>query len=223
MHTVEELNRADFEYRMNGQEVPRSDVMPSIGIHDRVGVVMPAGIDGLGAGNFLLSCVTEFYVRLGEERDDFFEYPDYYTFQTTDAIDYGMLDVYPAHKNVTVEANAERLLRSINDRGINIILVPDVSARTPELEALTRRSAERRIDYCYLYAPDGRPRHADFAIRLPRYPTARWYSEAARSVDPQVEADIDLSVGSQADRIIQQYKRVPFDRALSRLPTEEYG
>lgn len=221
MHTAEELDRTDFEYRSGDQIVSRSDVMPRIALHDRLGVVMDAGIDGIGAGNFLLSCVTEFYDRLRELKADFFEYPDYYTFQTTAAAaDYMMLDVYPAHKNVTVEADAEQLLRAINDRAINILLVPDAPSQIPETEEITRRSAERRVDHCYLYAPDGRLEEAAFSIQLPRHPAEEWYTETAQSIGTSSETNTDLSVGPDENHIIQGYKRIPLDRALSHLPAD---
>lgn len=219
MHTIKELDRTSFEYRVDGAVVPRETVMPHVTSDARVGVVMGTGVEGLGAGTFVLSCVTAFYDYLSETREeDFFEYPDYFTFQTTrEPADYRMLDFYPDHKNVTVEADAEHLLRAINDRAITTLLVPDVSPTSPDVDDITLRSAHRRIDHCYVYAPDGRPSDAEFSIRQPRRPANEWFEATVESVDGESEVCVP-SFGSGDDWIVQQFRRVPTERALERLP-----
>ena len=221
MHTIDELARTDFEYRSNGSVVSRDAVMPDLTLEDRVGVVMGPGTDGLGAGNFILSCVIAFYDHLGETSDDFFEYPDFYTFQTTATpADYRMLDIYPDHKNVGVEPTDETLLRAINDRAITILLVPDEEPTPPAIEDITRRSAERRIDRCYTYGTDGQLRGAEFSIHLPRQSVAEWYETTARSVETVPDTYVPPSVGSSENELIQGFREIPIDEALSRFPTE---
>ncbi|WP_144905962.1 hypothetical protein [Halobellus captivus] len=219
MHTAKELDGASFEYQVDGDVVPRETVMPSVTSDDRVGVVMGAGTEGLGAGNFILSCVTAFYDYLRENREeDFFEYPDYYTFQaTSEPADYRMLDIYPDHKNVTVESDAEQLLRAINDRAITTLLVPDVSPTSPDVDNITLQSAHRRIDHCYVYAPDGRPSNAEFSIRQPRQPAREWFETTVESLtgDSEVSAP---SFGSDDDWIDQQFREVSVEQAFERLP-----
>lgn len=219
MHTTKELDRTSFEYRVDGEEVARKAVMPHVTSDDRVGVVMGTGIEGLGAGNFVLSCVTAFYDYLSEAREeDFFEYPDYYTFQTTsEPADYRMLDVYPDHKNVAVEPNAEQLLRAINDRAITTLLVPDVSPTSPDVDEITLQSAHRRTDSCYVYAPDGRPSDAAFSIRQPRQPASDWFETTIESLNAKPEEDIP-AFGSDDDWIAQQFRRISAEQALERLP-----
>ena len=221
MHTIDELAWTDFEYRSNGSVVSRDAVMPDLTLEDRVGVVMGTGTEGLGAGNFILSCVTTFYDHLGETSDDFFEYPDFYTFQTTVApADYRSLDIYPDHKNVSVEPTDETLLRAINDRAVTILLVPDEEPTPPAIEDITRRSAERRIERCYTYGADGQPRGAEFSIRLPRQPTAEWYETTARSVETIPDTYVPPSVDSIENELIQGFREIPLDEALSRFPTK---
>lgn len=221
MHTADELDGSDFEYRADAEVVPRDAVMPHITPTDRVGVVMGTGSDGLGAGTFVLSCVTAFYDRLRETREDFFEYPDYYTFQTTpDPADYAMLDIYPDHKNVAVEADAERLLRAITDRAITILLVPDVPARSPGFEDITLRSAHRVLEDSFVYAPDGRPSESDFSISLPRRPAEEWFESTAHSVDSVAESETSTSFGVSDSQIVQHFRRVSLEQALSHLPPE---
>lgn len=219
MHTTNELDSTSFKYRVDGEIVSRETVIPSVTSDDRVGVVMGTGIEGLGAGNFLLSRVTAFYEYLRETRgENFFEYPDYYTFQTTtNPADYRMLDIYPDHKNVTVEPIAEQFLRAINDRAITTLLVPDVSPTSPDVDNITLQSAHRRIDHCYVYAPDGRPRNADFSIQQPRQPTTEWFETTVESLNSDSEASVP-SFGSDDDSIVQQFRQVSVKQALERLP-----
>jgi len=219
MHTTKELDSASFEYRSDGDVVSRETVMPSIASDDRIGVVMGTGAEGLGAGNFILSCVTAFYEYLRETREeDFFEYPDYYTFQTTnDPADYRMLDIYPNHKNVTVEPIAEQLLRSINDRAITTLLVPDISPTSPDIDDITLQSAHRRINNCYVYDPDGYPSTADFSIRQPRKPANEWFETTVESLNDASEVSVP-SFGSDDNWIVQQFRQVSVTQALERLP-----
>lgn len=219
MHTTTELDRSSFEYRIDGDVVSRETVMPPVESDGRVGVVMGAGTEGLGAGLFILSCVTAFYDHLGESRDEeFFEYPDYYTFQTTgEPADYRMLDIYPDHKNVPVAPDAEQLLRAVNDRAITTLLVPDVSPTSPDVDTVALQSARRRIDHCYVYAPDGRPSNVDFSIRQPRQPANDWFETTVESLPGDDEARVP-SFGSDDDRIEQQFQQVPLEQALERLP-----
>lgn len=219
VHTIDELDTGDFDYRMDGEPVSRTDVIPPLTLADRVGVMMGSGTAGIGAGGFILSCVIAFYDRLEETKAEFFEYPDYYTFQTTtQPADYGMLDIYPGHKNVTVEPDAERLLQAINDRAITVLLVPNEPTRTRDIENITLRSADRRIDHCYLYATDGHLDNAEFAIRHPRRPVEDWYQTTAHSVETVPETYTHPSLDSDDDHIIHEFRRIPLEEALSRLP-----
>lgn len=219
MHTIEEIGSESFEYRVDGDVVSRETVMPRFTSDDRLGVAMGTGAEGVGAGNFILSAVVAFYGYLSETRDeDFFEYPDFYTFQTTgNPADYRMLDIYPDHKNVAVEPETEPLLEAINDRAITTLLVPDVIPDPPDVDDITRRSAQRRIEDCYVYAPDGRPREAEFSIGLPREPVAGWY---ATTLESTADASIDSlpAFGSDDEWLSQQFRRVSLEEALARLP-----
>jgi hypothetical protein len=219
MHTTNELDSSSFEYRIDGDVVSRERVMPSVTSDDRIGVVMGAGNEGLGAGSFILSSVTAFYDYLGETREeDFFEYPNYYTFQTTsDPADYRMLDIYPDHKNVSVEPTAEPLLRAINDRAITTLLVPDVSPTSLDVDDITLQSAHRRLDHCYVYAPDGRPNNVDFSICQPRQPANEWFETTVESLNGDSEGSVP-SFGSDDDWMVQQFRQVSVTQALERLP-----
>jgi len=219
MHTTEELDSTSFEYRVDGNEISRETVLPSVSSDDRIGVVMGRGDEGIGAGNLILSYVTAFYDHLRETREgDFFEYPDYYTFQTTsDPAEYRMLDIYPDHKSVSVEPDAEQLVRAINDRAITTLAVPDISPVPLDVDRITLQSASRRIDHCYLYAPDGRLSSADFSICQPRQPATDWFETTIESLNGDSTVSIP-SFGPDDERIVQQFRQISIEKALERLP-----
>lgn len=224
MHTLDHLTATDFHYRSSGRAVGRDEVLPAIDLQDRLGIVMGTGAEGLGAANFLLSCVIAFYDRLGERQDEFFEYPDYYTFQaTTDPADYRMFDVYPGHKNVSVAGDAEAMVRAVNDRGITTLLVPDRPRMEPEIEDVTRRSAERTIEQAFLYSPTGHLEGEGFEISLPLHTVEDWFQTTVDSMTDPPSDGRALTERGQQDRISQGYRRVPLEETLERIPEVAQG
>lgn len=222
MHTIHALSSDLFEYRRDGQSVERRAVMPDTDIDDRLGVVMAGPTDGLGAGHFVLSCIIAYYDRVGDLDSGLCAYPDYYTFQATgEPADYIELDIWPDHKNVRVPAEPEAALRAINDRAVDVLLVPEGPQHDVEFDGATRRSAQRGIDACYRYAPDGDLDDADFSIRLPREPAERWYRETVETTAAP-EARFEPALADEAT-ITQQYQRVDLETALSALPASAGG
>jgi hypothetical protein len=217
MHTTHELSDEAFEYRRDDAVVDGREVMPSVTVDDRLGVVMDDPADGLGAGNFVLACVTAFYDRLRETREEFYEYPDYFTFQVTpDPANYLEFDIWPDHKNVSVPSDPEAVLRAVNDRAVDVLVVPDDPTGTPDIQDTTHNSALRRDLTCYAYAPDGRLDDADFTLRVSRDPAWTWYETTLDALDTPPE-----SVGSMDDTYItQEFREIEFDAALARLPTD---
>jgi len=193
--------------------------MPSITPTDRVGVVMGTPTEGIDAGNFVLSCVTAFYDCLRDSSKDFFEYPDYFTFQTTASpADYRMLDIYPDHKNVVIEPETETLVQAISDRAIDILLVPNRDPNSSEIAEITRRSAERQISHCYQYAGSERLSDSDFSIELPRHLVEDWYQTTVESGSETSEANRQTVLNADTERISQRFRRIGLERALGSLP-----
>lgn len=222
MHTLEAIEAGDISYEVDGQPVARDEVLPPISVASRVGVVMGDGAGGLGAGNFVLASVIGFYDSLGRLKTDFFEYPDFYTSQASaNPADYQMLDVYPDHKNVAVDPSAESILRAVNDRAVDVLLVPNRSPGTPDIEDVTRRSAERRIESCFLYSPSGRLDGDGFTITVPRSPVEDWYETTANSTTVTTDVEGWRTDLGRPGRISQQFRQLPLDRALEHLPTSE--
>jgi hypothetical protein len=231
MHTHDELRADDFEYRYADESelINRSDVMPTIQPSDRVGLVVDRPFDGIGACNFVLSCMTAFYDCYRKENKSFFAYPDYFTFQPSSTqVDYLWFDIWPDHKNVETAFDLETNLRAINDRGINILLIPEtVSAPDiDDIESYTLESAERRITDCFVYSRHGSLDHADFSIEMPKEPTWEWITRILDTVD---ESQSDLRDRRKAalrdelgdDTIRQEYERVSFDEAIHHLPNSQ--
>jgi len=217
MHTTEHLSSEAIEVRCGGEPVLWEDVLPHVSIADRVGVVMADPADGVGAANFLLACVTAFYDRLREQRDEFFEYPDYYTFQASpDPLDYLEFDVWPDHKNVSVPRDPTGVLRAVNDRAVTVLLVPGDPAGSPDVEDVALASAQRRIDACYRYAPDGDLDDADVSIAIPRETVADWYHETLDMVEDG-SASFALP-GPDEQFVTQGFTAIDLDEALTRLP-----
>lgn len=221
MHSSEALAATDFQYRRAGESRARVDVMPDIAISDRLGVVVRDPFDGIGAVTFVLPCVTAFYDEYRVETDDFYAYPDYFTLQSDGRpVDYRWFDIWPDHKNIETTRGDEAVLRTINDRGINILLVPDRPPSPPDLDAVSRESFERRIDSCFLYAPDGQLDGPSFSIRQPRDPAWEWIQKTLDTIDDDY-ADLQVSgstSGTIALRMVPSYKS--FVRLISKTRSD---
>lgn len=226
MHSAEALAATDFQYRRAGEPRARTDVMPGVTLLDRLGVVLRDPFDGIGAATFVLSCTTAFYDEYRAETDDFYAYPDYFTFQSDGrTVDYLWFDIWPDHKNVETPSQAEAVLRAVNDRGIDILLVPDGPTGDADLEPATRESYERRIDSCYLYAPDGRLDDHSFSIRVPRDPVWEWIQLTLDTIDDE-HADLrDRREREWRDHVADghvtgEFRRIDPDEALRYVPNE---
>jgi hypothetical protein len=165
MHTTA-LRNEHFEITVGGGAATLQNVFPGFTAQDRLGIVIHDDLGAAGAGSLILAAVTGFYEELRADGDEFFAYPDYFAFHVGG--DHGTLrklDVYPAHKEVVVQDDAERILQSINDRGITRLLVPDGEPDQPELQRETVDSAQRRIRSALVYSPTGHTTDSDVLVR----------------------------------------------------------
>jgi hypothetical protein len=165
MHTSTELHRDSFAVSVDGAAATIDDLLPGFSEHDRIGIVVDEPCGGVGASCLLLAAVTAFYDVQRARGQDFFIYPDYFVFHAGRRIgDYGMLDVWPDHKEVEVAGGPERMLRAINDRAVTRLLVPDGEAVDAGFDRQTLASAESRIVGAFAYAPTGRVAEADVVV-----------------------------------------------------------
>lgn len=166
MHSSRALRSSAFEIRLAGQVVQLHDLLPGFTEHDRLGVVVRVPCGALGASLLMLAAITGFYDIHRERSDDYFIYPDYFVFHVGSRWgDHRRLDIWPPHKEVVVEDEAETLWRSINDRAVTRLLVPEGSLRASSLDRATAASAVGRLTSCFTYSPEGRTRGADVALR----------------------------------------------------------
>ena len=165
MHTSTELHQDSFAVSVDGATATIDDLLPGFSAQDRIGIVVDEPCGGVGASCLLLAAVTAFYDIQRARGEDFFIYPDYFVFHAGRRIgDYGMLDVWPDHKEVEVVGGPEQMLRAINDRGITRVLVPDGEPVGADFDRQTLASAESRIVGAFAYAPTGRVADPDVVL-----------------------------------------------------------
>jgi hypothetical protein len=211
MHTTT-LRSDEFAITIDGHPASLEDVFPDFDEHDRLGIVVHEQLGAAGAGSLILAAVTAFYDRLRAAGEPFFAYADYFAFHV--GADHGTLrklDVWPAHKEVVVPNDAERILEAINDRGVTRLLAPAAAAGAnpaqPDLERETRHSALRRIRTALIYSPTGQTPGADVLVR------------GSAHSDAYIDAMLGAPAGGQAvqPRPAQSYRRTDPARALGLL------
>lgn len=218
------LRGTDFQITDNGRAVSHTNFFSGLSTLDRVGVVSPNGTDGVGAVNLIMAYVTGFYDKYRAAGNDFFAYPNYYTFQSSRSLaSYTMLDIWPKHKDVRVENNSVDLLNAINDRAINILLLPDGEPSNPSLERPQIESALRRLKTCYLYSAEGEIKNPDLIIQSNSQPMVEWAQTLFDTHDYQPNPDFADQkakwVAKHGDKqsLLQNYRRMTAEEALTRL------
>jgi hypothetical protein len=208
MHTTG-LRSDAFTMTLAGRPATLDDVFPGYDEHDRLGIVIGDDRGAAGAGSLILAAVTAFYDRLRAGGEPFFAYADFFAFHVgCDRGSLRKLDVYPAHKEVVVPADAEQILEAINDRAVTRLLVPDGPPAMPELAPETRQSAQRRIRSALVYAPTGQTVRADVLVRGSAQSDAHIHAMLGRPGTASTEA-----------LPAQSFRRVSLGEALSLLPT----
>jgi hypothetical protein len=212
------LRGSDFRITHRREEVSHARFFGDLSTTDRVGVFAPGGIDGLGACLLLLAHTTAFYDRYRATGDEFFAYPDYFTFQRrTPTASYSMLDVWPGHKDVPVADDAGETLDAILDRAINVLVVPAGTAGAAEFAPVQMASARRTIRRCYTYSATGSAEQPTLAVACGRAEPAEW----ARAVIDSLPPD-DSAVRSHWLRVVaggsipeQSFSEVSLEQALA--------
>jgi hypothetical protein len=126
MHSSEELRSSDFAIEVGGRRGGIAELFDGFGEHDRLGVVLGEPCGAVGASALITATITAFYDIQRARADEFFIYPDYFLRHVGERLgDHRRLDVWPGHKEVVVEAEAQRILEAIDDRAITRLLVED--------------------------------------------------------------------------------------------------
>jgi hypothetical protein len=202
------LRSEEFEITVDGRPASIDDIFPRFTEHDRLGIVIHHDLGAAGAGSLILAAVTAFYDQLRATAEPFFAYADYFAFHVgADRGTLRKLDVWPAHKEVVVPNDAERILQAINDRGVTRLLVPDGTPTEPDLERETLHSAQRRIRSALIYSATGRTADADVLVR------------GSAHSDAYIDAMLGRPAGATAEepRQAQSFRRTDPRRALGLL------
>ena len=222
MHTATELSSTDFAIRVDGRPGSLADVLPEFTAADRLGVVVRHPCGATGASTLILAAVTAFYDAQRAKGEDFFIYPDYFLFHVGARLgDHGMLDVWPAHKEVVVPDEPEELLRASNDRGITRLLVEDRAPGEPRFERESLASARNRVATAVAYSPTGRLADADVFVGgndvTESYVAA--VLKQSSLLTPRARHEIALArrALNEGGVPVERYRRLSLDDALARL------
>ena len=214
MHSSQ-LGDSDFEILVSGQSVALAEYFRGFTNTKRLGVLAPNRLEGIGAVSLIMAHVTAFYNTYRATGEDFFAYPDNFTFQSrTPKAAYGMFDIWPEHKDVLVGTDAVERLNAITDRGVNILLVPDGPPIPCEYQRQQLASAERLIETCYAYSATGAVADPDLVIRCPADPLAAWCQKVFDSVP---DGECEENWHGQGPVLEQSFRRISRQEALARL------
>ena len=209
------LSDSDFEMIARGHPVALAEYFRGFTNTKRLGLLAPNRLEGVGAVNLVMAHATAFYNTYRARGEDFFAYPDYFTFQSrAPKAAYGMFDIWPAHKDVLVGTDAAERLDAITDRAVNILLVPDGPPVPHEYQRQQLAAAERLIETCYAYSATGAVADPDLVIRCPVDPLAAWCQSVLESVP---DSERENGWHSQGPVLEQSFRRISRRDALARL------
>ena len=244
MHSSRELRSSSFEIEVGGVAATLEELFEGFGEQDRLGVVMTRPCGAVGASALVTATITAFYDIQRVRGPEFFVYPDYYLFHVGRPLgDHARLDIWPPHKEVVVQAGADRVLEAVNDRAVTRLVVEDGDAGEPPSDQGALASACARIETCLAYSPSGRVKDAD--VRVAGNPVTEGYVEAildpeARIARLRAEGNEERSaaIAARAGEVdrdsrqrvlagrrdliedgvpVETYRRIGLDEALGRL------
>lgn len=66
------LRGSDFKITQHGETIPHADLFSSFQDTDRLGIVVPRRLEGIGAMTLIMAYVTAFYDRYRERGTEFY-------------------------------------------------------------------------------------------------------------------------------------------------------
>ena len=221
------LRGSDFEISVNGSDQDHQDFFRGWGNTRRLGFIAERGIEGIGAVNLVMAHATAFYDAYRATNEEFFAYPDFFSFQSGAAkTSYSMLDIHPDNKHVHIGEDPQGKLDAVNDRGINVLVVPDGTKKDSEFHKIQMASAIRNIDTCYVYSFSGQVEGADLTIRCPQKPLydeyIRWINKVFDSTEPaddptDQEMKSEWMSAQNGSYLEQSFRKVTLEEALGLL------
>jgi hypothetical protein len=215
------LRGSDFSITVDGTPISHESFFQSFNLADRLGIVTTHPLDGLGAATLIMSHVTAFYDRYRAAGDDFFAYPDFFSFQRQPPLArYGSFDIWPEEKSLHLPEDTWDELSTIASRAITILLVPNPSPLAiarPE-ESRNRailESLRRSVHTCYAYAPEGVLNGGDTVVQCTNASIKSWGSSVVESVAEENEGyGPRWEDAFGAGTLTQTFKRITLDDAL---------
>lgn len=171
MHTTKIINSSNFTFEIGKDKAVFEEIFPEFNEHDRIGVIVNDYCGAIGASAIILSAVTKFYdayrSQLGNEKNKLRIYPEYFLFHVGKYFgDHQQMDIWPSHREIVVENNAEKILEAINDRAITRLIVEDVSPNySADFLRETLSSAKERIKTTLAYSSTGRVEKVDITAK----------------------------------------------------------
>lgn len=220
------LRDSDFVLFENGGLASFQVLFRDVSKRTRVGVVAPNRVEGVGAINLILSFVTAFYDRYRADANDFFAYPDFFTFQQQSPVaHYSMLDIWPTHRNVFVGDTSSALANSIIDRGIDILLLPEGEKRPFQaLDRIQLPAFQRLIRHCYLYSSTHEVSQPTLTIETNNQEIISWGTAVLDSLTAENDEAVQQTrqiwqahVKSSAV-LRQSFQKISLEKALLYLP-----
>ena len=223
MHSSGALRSDMFRIELDGRPVASfADLCPGFTAQDRLGVIVQQPLEAVRSSSLILAAVTAFYDAQRKLGSDFFIYPDYYIFHVgCEPGDYSMFDIWPEHKCVRIDGDAEAVLRAVNDRAISLLVLSEREPQEAQLQRHTRNSALARIRQVFL----GPVQTEEPAERVRIWGNAvveRYIRQVIdqTSVAPQAEREALRSEQCGAvpnGRAVERYRRVSPEEALRHL------
>lgn len=215
------LRGDDFKMTWRGEPVRHAEFFSSFRDTERVGILCPRRTEGIGAITLIISYVTAFYDRYRERGADFYAYPDFFTFQReTPCADYGMVDIWPYHKNVPVPRDAQQTAEAITDRGVNVLLVPDGKEQEVEIGRIELESARRNIRRCFAYSESGEMDSFDLSLECDSDPLREYAMAVLDSLPSGNEISELRALWSErfaGGTVRQFFREMELGEALSRI------
>ncbi len=171
LHTTNIITSSEFIFKIGEDKADFENIFPEFTVNDRIGVIVKNYCGAIRARTLILSAVTEFYdayrSQLGNETEKFRIYPDFFLFHIGKHFgDHQQLDIWPSHREIIIEDNPEKILETINDRGITRLIIEDTNPNeTVDFLQETVSSAKHRIKTPLAYSPNGRVENADITAK----------------------------------------------------------
>lgn len=217
------LRGTDFTICINGMACDHAEFFAGFRNTSRLGLVAPTGLEGVGAINLVMAYVTAFYDTYRSTHDNFYAYPDYFSFQSRQPLaSYSMFDIWPEHKNIYVPEDPLIKLNTINDRGITILILPDKAPKAHEYHPAQLESARRNIDACYAYSATGQTAVTDITIQTSHPSLLEWAKSLLATADLTHDPGIqqqqsEWELQRPMANLTQSFRTITLEEALTLL------